>query len=312
MNINKGSKIYIAGHKGMVGSALVRKFKQEGYINLILKNSKELDLRNQVDVYNFFSKEKPDYVIIAAAKVGGIHANNSLRAEFIYDNLMIQTNIIHSSYLSKVKKLFFLASSCIYPKISKQPIKEKFLLSGYLEKSNQPFAIAKISGIELCKSYNIQYGCNFIPLMPTNLFGTNDNYNPKTSHVIPALIKRIIEAKKNKSKNVKIWGSGSPRREFLHVDDLADACLYLFENYNECELINVGYGSDISIKELAETIKRISGFNGSLIFDKTKLDGTPKKLLDSSKLKKLGWNPKINFYDGLKKTIKEYMVLSNL
>ena len=312
MEINNKSKLFIAGHNGMVGSALVRKFKSEGYSNLILKTSKELDLRNQYQVYEFFKKEKPKYVIIAAAKVGGIHANNSLRGEFIYDNIMIQTNIIHSSYLFGVKKLIFLASSCIYPKIINQPIKEKYLLNGFLEDSNQPFAIAKISGIELCKSYNLQYGSNFIPLMPTNLYGTNDNYDPDTSHVIPALIRRIIYAKKNNLDSVTIWGSGSPKREFLHVDDLADACFYLFINYNKCELINIGYGLDISIKELAMSIKKISNFKGRLIFDTSKLDGTPRKLLDSSKLKKLGWNPKIKFYDGLKKTIEEYKILSKL
>ena len=312
MEINNKSKLFIAGHNGMVGSALVRKFKSEGYSNLILKTSKELDLRNQYQVYEFFKKEKPKYVIIAAAKVGGIHANNSLRGEFIYDNIMIQTNIIHSSYLFGVKKLIFLASSCIYPKIINQPIKEKYLLNGFLEDSNQPFAIAKISGIELCKSYNLQYGSNFIPLMPTNLYGTNDNYDPDTSHVIPALIRRIIYAKKNNLDSVTIWGSGSPKREFLHVDDLADACFYLFINYNKCELINIGYGLDISIKELAMSIKKISNFKGRLIFDTSKLDGTPRKLLDSSKLKKLGWNPKIKFYDGLKKTIEEYKKLSKL
>ena len=312
MEINNKSKLFIAGHNGMVGSALVRKFKSEGYSNLILKTSKELDLRNQYQVYEFFKKEKPKYVIIAAAKVGGIHANNSLRGEFIYDNIMIQTNIIHSSYLFGVKKLIFLASSCIYPKIINQPIKEKYLLNGFLEDSNQPFAIAKISGIELCKSYNLQYGSNFIPLMPTNLYGTNDNYDPDTSHVIPALIRRIIYAKKNNLDSVTIWGSGSPKREFLHVDDLADACFYLFINYNKCELINIGYGLDISIKELAMSIKKISNFKGRLIFDTSKLDGTPRKLLDSSKLKKLGWSPKIKFDDGLKKTIEEYKILSKL
>ena len=298
-------KIYIAGHRGMVGSSLVRKLKKEGYNNIITKSSNLLDLRNQQAVNDFFQKEKPDYVILAAAKVGGIHANNAYRAEFIYDNLMIESNIIHASYLYNVTKLLFLGSSCIYPKMAPQPLKEEYLLSGYLESTNQPYAIAKIAGIELCDSYRAQYGCNFISAMPTNLYGTNDNYHPENSHVLPALIRKIVLAKKNNEPAVIVWGTGLPKREFLHVDDLADACFFLMKNYNEQGLVNIGFGIDISIKELALFIVAEVGYLGQLLFDTTKPDGTPKKLLDSSKINNLGWKAKINLREGISATIKE-------
>ena len=301
------SKIYIAGHRGMVGSGLERKLRKEGYNNIVTRTSAELDLRNQQGVNDFFEKEKPEYVILAAAKVGGIHANNTYRAEFIYDNLMIEANIIHAAYLNKVNKLLFLGSSCIYPKMALQPLKEDYLLSGYLEPTNQPYAIAKIAGIEMCDSYRVQYGCNFISAMPTNLYGTNDNYHPENSHVLPALIRRIVLAKKNNEPTVSIWGTGTPRREFLHVDDLADACYFLLQNYNEQGLVNIGYGTDISIKELAELIVVEVGYEGQLIFDTTKFDGTPRKLMDSSKINCLGWTPKINLLKGLKNTINDFI-----
>lgn len=299
------AKIYIAGHRGMVGSGLERKLRKEGYNNIITRTSAELDLRNQQAVNDFFEKEKPDYVILAAAKVGGIHANNTFRAEFIYDNLMIEANIIHASFINKVTKLLFLGSSCIYPKMAPQPLKEEYLLSGYLEPTNQPYAIAKIAGIEMCDSYRAQYGCNFISAMPTNLYGTNDNYHPENSHVLPALIRRIVLAKKNNEPTVSIWGTGTPRREFLHVDDLADACYFLLKNYNEQGLVNIGCGADVSIKELAEIIVSEVGYDGKLVFDTTKPDGTPRKLMDVSKINKLGWNAKIELFAGLKKTIYE-------
>ena len=299
------AKIYIAGHRGMVGSGLERKLRKEGYHNIVTRTSSELDLRNQQAANDFFEKEKPDYVILAAAKVGGIHANNTYRAEFIYDNLMMEANIIHAAYLNKVTKLLFLGSSCIYPKMAPQPLKEEYLLSGYLEPTNQPYAIAKIAGIELCDAYRAQYGCNFISAMPTNLYGTNDNYHPENSHVLPALIRRIVLAKRNNDPNVTIWGTGTPRREFLHVDDLADACYFLLNNYNEQGLVNIGCGEDVSIKELAEMIVAEVGYQGELVFDQTKPDGTPKKLLDVSKINELGWKPSILLEDGIKKTILE-------
>jgi len=299
------AKIYIAGHRGMVGSGLERKLRKEGYNNIVTRTSSELDLRNQQAVNEFFEKEKPEYVILAAAKVGGIHANNTYRAEFIYDNLMMEANIIHASYLNKVKKLLFLGSSCIYPKMAPQPLKEEYLLSGYLEPTNQPYAIAKIAGIELCDSYRAQYGCNFISAMPTNLYGTNDNYHPENSHVLPALIRRIVLAKKNNESTVIIWGTGTPRREFLHVDDLADACYFLLQNYNEKGLVNIGCGTDVSIKELAELIVAQVGYEGQLVFDTTKLDGTPKKLMDISIISKLGWRPIIKLKEGINKTLLE-------
>jgi GDP-L-fucose synthase len=303
--MEKSAKIYIAGHRGMVGSAIERKLRSEGYHNIIAKTSSELDLRNQQAVNAFFELEKPDFVILAAAKVGGIHANNTYRAEFIYDNLMIEANIIHAAYLNKVKKLLFLGSSCIYPKMAPQPLKEEYLLSGYLEATNQPYAIAKIAGIEMCDSYRAQYGCNFISAMPTNLYGTKDNYHPENSHVLPALIRRIILAKKNNVPSVIIWGTGIPRREFMHVDDLADACYFLLENYNEPGLVNIGWGVDVSIKELAEMIAAEVGYTGSLEFDTFKPDGTPRKLMDTTKITNLGWKPSIKLKEGINKTILE-------
>jgi len=298
-------KIYIAGHRGMVGSAIERKLRSKGYHHLIHRTSSELDLRNQQAVNAFFELEKPDFVILAAAKVGGIHANNTYRAEFIYDNLMMEANIIHAAYLNKVKKLLFLGSSCIYPKIAPQPLKEEYFLSGYLEATNQPYAIAKIAGIEMCDSYRAQYGCNFISAMPTNLYGTNDNYHPENSHVLPALIRRIIIAKKNNDTSVVIWGTGTPRREFMHVDDLSNACYFLLQNYNEAGLINIGWGEDVSIKELAEMIAVEVGYTGALEFDATKPDGTPRKLMDTNKINNLGWKPSIQLKDGIIKTIQE-------
>jgi GDP-L-fucose synthase len=299
------AKIYIAGHRGMVGSALERKLRKEGFNNIVTRISTELDLRNQKSVNDFFETEKPAYVILAAAKVGGIHANNTYRAEFIYDNLMIEANIIHAAYMNNVTKLLFLGSSCIYPKMAPQPLKEDYLLSGYLESTNQPYAIAKIAGIEMCDSYRFQYGCNFISAMPTNLYGTNDNYHPENSHVLPALIRRIVLAKKNNEPNVTIWGTGTPKREFLHVDDLADACYFLLQNYNEQGLVNIGCGTDVSIKEIAELIVAEVRYEGELVFDTTKPDGTPRKLMDTTKINNLGWNPIINLKSGIRKTILE-------
>ena len=303
--MEKSAKIYIAGHRGMVGSAIERKLNAEGYHHQIHRTSGELDLRNQQAVNDFFELEKPDYVILAAAKVGGIHANNTYRAEFIYDNIMMEANIIHASYLNKVKKLLFLGSSCIYPKMAPQPLKEAYLLSGYLEATNQPYAIAKIAGIEMCDSYRAQYGCNFISAMPTNLYGTNDNYHPENSHVLPALIRRIILAKKNSEPVVTIWGTGTPRREFMHVDDLANACYFLLQNYNEAGLVNIGWGEDVSIKELAEMISVEVGYKGALEFDTTKPDGTPRKLMDTTKINNLGWKASIKLKEGISKTIEE-------
>ena len=303
--MEKSAKIYIAGHRGMVGSDIERKLNAEGYHDIIYRTSSELDLRNQQSVNDLFSIEKPDYVILAAAKVGGIHANNTYRAEFIYDNLMIEANIIHTSYLNKVKKLLFLGSSCIYPKMAPQPLKEDYLLSGYLESTNQPYAIAKIAGIEMCDSYRAQYGCNFISAMPTNLYGRNDNYHPENSHVLPALIRRIILAKKNNNPSVTIWGSGSPRREFMHVDDLADACYFLLQNFNQAGLVNIGWGEDVTIQELAKAITAEVGYSGALVFDTTKPDGTARKLMDTAKINNLGWKPNISLQEGIKRTIEE-------
>jgi GDP-L-fucose synthase len=307
--MKQNDKIYLAGHRGMVGSGLERKLRKEGFSNIVTRNSNELDLRNQQAVNDFFEKEKPSFVILAAAKVGGIHANNTYRAEFIYDNLMIEANVIHAAYLNKVTKLLFLGSSCIYPKMAPQPLKEEYLLSGYLEPTNQPYAIAKIAGIEMCDSYRAQYGCNFISAMPTNLYGTNDNYHPENSHVLPALIRRIVLAKKNCEPNVTIWGTGTPRREFLHVDDLADACYFLLENYNEQGLVNIGCGIDVSIKELAELIVAEVGYKGQLVFDTTKPNGTPRKLMNTQKINEMGWRPSINLNVGLSKTVEEYQKL---
>ena len=300
------AKIYIAGHNGMVGSGLDRKLRKDGFNNIVTRLSSELDLRNQQAVNDFFEKEKPAYVILAAAKVGGIHANNTYRAEFIYDNLMIEANIIHAAYLNQVTKLLFLGSSCIYPKMAQQPLKEAYLLSGYLESTNQPYAIAKIAGIEMCDSYRAQYGCNFISAMPTNLYGTTDNYHPENSHVLPALIRRVVLAKRNNEPTVTIWGTGTPRREFLHVDDLAEACYFLLQNYNEQGLVNIGCGNDVSIKELSELIVAEVGYEGQLVFDTTKPDGTPRKLMDTSKINHLGWKSSIDLQSGLKKTINEF------
>lgn len=305
--MKKTSKIYVAGHNGMVGSAIIRKLNEFGYQNLIYKTSKELDLRRQVDVENFFEKEKPEYVFLAAAKVGGIYANNTYPADFIYDNLMIETNIINSSYKFKIDKLLFLGSSCIYPKNSIQPIKEEELLNGYLEPTNEAYAIAKIAGIELCKFYKKQYGVNYISAMPTNLYGINDNFDLNTSHVMPALIRKIHEAKKNNTPEVVMWGSGKPRREFLYVDDLAEALIYLMENYNEEMHINIGTGKDIEILELANLIKKIIGYNGKIINDLTKPDGTLKKLLDVNKINSIGWKHKINLEEGIKKVYEWYL-----
>ena len=303
--LKKDDKIFIAGHNGMVGSAIERKFIQEGFKNILTFSSNELDLRNQLSVEEFYKKEKPDFVILAAAKVGGIHANNKYKAEFIYDNLMIESNVIHFAYKNNVKKLLFLGSSCIYPKESLQPIKEEYLLSGYLEPTNKPYAIAKIAGIELCKSYREQYGCNFISAMPTNLYGTNDNYHIENSHVIPALLRKVVLAKKNNDSFVTVWGSGKPRRDFLNVDDLANACYLLMNEYDEADPINIGSGSDISITELTNLIMEELDYNGEVKFDKSKPDGTMLKLLDNSKIKSLGWVPKIKIREGVRKAIKE-------
>lgn len=302
--MEKASKIFVAGSNGMVGSAIIRGLKKSGFSNIITSTSKELDLRNQTDVAAFFQLNKPEYVFLAAAKVGGIFANSQYPAEFLYDNLMIQNNVIHNSYLYNVKKLLFLGSSCIYPKLSEQPIKEEYLLSGKLEPTNEAYAIAKIAGVEMCKFYKKQYGCNFISGMPTNLYGINDNFDLTNSHVLPALLRKFIEAKTNNQNKVSIWGSGMPRREFLFVDDLAEACLFLMQYYNDSETVNIGTGIDISIKELALTIKKIVGFEGDLEFDASKPDGTPKKLLDVSKINDLGWKHTINLEDGIFETLK--------
>lgn len=291
----------------MVGSAIHRKLQKEGYQNIITKTSKELDLRNQQAVAIFFSAEKPDYVFLAAAKVGGIVANNTYRADFLYENLAIQNNVIHQSYLNGVTKLMFLGSSCIYPKMAPQPLKEDYLLTGTLEPTNEPYAIAKIAGIKMCDAYRDQYGCNFISVMPTNLYGLNDNYHPENSHVLPALIRKFDEAKNSGSKEVIIWGTGSPMREFLFADDLADACYYLMENYNEPNLINIGTGEDLTIKDLALAVKETVGFEGELVFDTSKPDGTPRKLMDVSKLHNLGWKHQIELEEGLKLAYQDYL-----
>ncbi|MGL1887898.1 MAG: GDP-L-fucose synthase [Reichenbachiella sp.] len=293
------SKIYVAGHSGMVGSAIVRFLKGKGFKNILVKLSSELDLRNQQAVDNFFAAEKPEYVFLAAAKVGGIQANNTFRAEFLYENLMIQSNVIHSSYTNGVKKLLFLGSSCIYPKYAEQPIHEDSLLTGALEPTNEPYAIAKIAGVKLCETYRDQYGVDFISAMPTNLYGPNDHYDLSNSHVLPALIRKFHVAKMNNNASVEIWGSGSPLREFLHVDDLAEACIYLMNNYSQSQTINVGHGSDISIKDLASLIKDIVGFEGDLIFNSEKPDGTLKKLMNSDRINALGWSPKISLREGV-------------
>jgi len=297
--MEKTAKIYIAGHRGMVGSAIYRKLVKEGFNNIITCTSDILDLRNQQEVAAFFNQEKPDYVFLAAAKVGGIIANNTYRAEFLYDNLQIQNNIIHQSYLNGVKKFMFLGSSCIYPKMAPQPLKEDYLLTGTLESTNEPYAIAKIAGIKMCDAYRAQYGCNYISVMPTNLYGYNDNYHPQNSHVLPALIRRFHEAKTENLASVTIWGTGSPKREFLFADDLAEACYYLMQNYDEEGLVNVGTGDDISIKDLALLIKKIVGYAGDINFDTTKPDGTPRKLMDVTKLHSKGWKHTIELEEGI-------------
>ncbi|HRG39135.1 MAG TPA: GDP-L-fucose synthase [Bacteroidia bacterium] len=297
--MNKQDKIYVAGHRGMVGSAIIRKLQKEGFTNIVTRTSSELDLRNQQAVADFFAKEKPDFVYLAAAKVGGIVANNTYRADFIYENIMIQSNIIHQAYVNKVKKLMFLGSSCIYPKLAPQPLKEDYLLTGLLEQTNEPYALAKIAGIKMCDAYRAQYGCNFISVMPTNLYGPNDNYDLNNSHVLPALIRKFHTAKAKNEKTVEVWGTGSPLREFLHADDLADACFYLMQNYNEAGLVNIGVGEDITIKDLALLVKKIVGFEGELQFDTSKPDGTPRKLMDVSKLHSFGWKHRINLEEGI-------------
>lgn len=305
--MNKDGKVYVAGHRGMVGSALVRKLQASGFNNIITRTSGELNLTNQQAVADFFAAEKPDYVILAAAKVGGILANNTYRGQFIYENLMIQNNVIHQSYVNGVKKLLFLGSSCIYPKMAPQPLKEDYLLTGTLEATNEPYAIAKIAGIKMCEAYRSQYGCNFISAMPTNLYGPNDNYDLHNSHVLPALIRKFHTAKVNGAATVEIWGSGTPRREFLHVDDLADACFYLLQNYDGEQLVNVGSGVDVTILELANLVKKIVGFTGEIKMDATKPDGTPRKLMDVSKLAQVGWAYKISLEEGIASVYKEVL-----
>jgi GDP-L-fucose synthase len=301
------SKVYIAGHRGLVGSAIYRKLKAEGYQNIITRTSRELDLRNQEAVASFFTQEKPEYVFLAAAKVGGILANNTYPADFIYDNLMIQCNIINQSYLNGVKKLLFLGSSCIYPKFAPQPMREEYLLTGELEPTNEPYAIAKIAGIKMCQSYNRQYNTNFIAVMPTNLYGPGDNFDLETSHVLPALIRKFHEAKVNKRSYVELWGTGTPRREFLFVDDLADACLFLMKTYNNSDIINIGTGEDLTIAELAALVGKVTGYEGEIRWDHTKPDGTPQKLLDVTKLNALGWKARTGLEDGIRRTYGWYI-----
>jgi GDP-L-fucose synthase len=305
--MDKQSRIFVAGHTGLVGSAIVRKLESEGYVNLLLRSSKALDLRNQAAVAGFFEDEKPDYVFLAAARVGGIVANNSYPAEFIYDNLMIQTNVIHQAYLSGVKKLLFLGSTCVYPKLAPQPIKEEYLLTGSLEPTNEAYAIAKIAGLKMCEFYNRQYGVCFIAAMPTNLYGSNDNFDLETSHVLPALLRKFHDAKVSEASEVTIWGTGSPMREFIHVDDVADASLFLMDNYSGNDLVNIGTGEELSIRDLALLIKDVVGFNGELCFDTAKPDGTPRKLSDVSRLHGLGWRHRIRLEDGLKATYQWYL-----
>lgn len=303
--MNKNDKIYIAGHRGMVGSAIERLLKKEGYTNLITRTSAALDLRNQQAVNDFFATEKPDYVFMSAAKVGGILANNIYRAEFIYDNLMIELNVVHAAHQHQVKKMLFLGSSCIYPKMAPQPIKEEYLLTGVLEETNEPYAIAKIAGIKLCESYRRQYGANFISVMPTNLYGPNDNYDPQSSHLFASFIRKFTLAKRNGDKVIEIWGDGSPKREFLHVDDMADACYFLMQNYDGEEIFNIGTGTDVSVLELANLMKEITGFDGEFKFDATKPNGTPRKLMDVSKLEKAGWKSKISLKEGIQLVFDE-------
>lgn len=305
--MEKNAKIYVAGHRGMVGSAMVRRLQAEGYNNIVTRTSKELDLRNQQAVADFFETEKPQYVFLAAAKVGGIVANNTYRADFLYDNLMIQNNIIHQSYLNRVTKLMFFGSSCIYPKLAPQPLKEEYLLTGLLEPTNEPYAIAKIAGIKMCEAYRDQYGCNYIAVMPTNLYGLNDNYHPQNSHVLPALIRKFHEAKEANAPFVEVWGTGSPLREFLFADDLADACFHLMLNYNEKQFVNIGCGEDLSIKELAQTIQKVIGYTGDLKFDTTKPDGTPRKLMSVEKVFATGWRPKTKLEEGIQIAYNDFL-----
>ena len=304
--MNKKDKIYVAGHRGMVGSALLRKMKQEGFENIVCRTSTELDLRNQVAVHDFFESERPAHVLLAAAKVGGIVANNTFRGEFLYENIMIQSNVIHEAHLHGVEKLLFLGSSCIYPKMAPQPLREEYLLTGELEPTNEPYAIAKIAGIKMCDAYRAQYGCNFISVMPTNLYGPHDNYDLSHSHVLPALIRKFHEAKDSGAPAVTIWGSGKPRREFMHADDLADACFFLMQHFDQPGFVNIGTGEDLEIRELALLIKDIVGYTGELQYDFSKPDGTPRKLLDVSKLSQLGWKAKIKLEEGIREVYREY------
>jgi GDP-L-fucose synthase len=305
--MHQQSKIYVAGHRGMVGSAICRLLIARGFESIITRTSKELDLRNQHAVNDFFGQEKPDYVFLAAAKVGGIHANNTYRAEFLYDNLMMETNIIHAARIHRVTKLLFLGSSCIYPKLAEQPLKEEYLLNGYLEPTNEPYAIAKIAGIKLCEAYRDQYGCNFISVMPTNLYGYGDNYDLTNSHVLPALLRKFHEAKESNLPFVEVWGTGTPKREFLFADDLADACVYLMEHHNSGDVVNIGTGEDISINELAEKIKTLTGFEGEIKWNTAQPDGTPRKLLDVSRLHGLGWKHRTSLEEGLALTYANYV-----
>jgi GDP-L-fucose synthase len=305
--LEKHAKIYVAGHRGMVGSAIVRSLQKNGYQNLVLKTSAELDLRNQQAVADFFAQEKPAYVFLAAAKVGGIVANNTYRADFLYENLAIQNNVIHAAYVNQVTKLMFLGSSCIYPKLAPQPLKESYLLTGLLEPTNEPYAIAKIAGIKMCEAYRAQYGCNFISVMPTNLYGPNDNYDLQNSHVLPAMIRKFHEAKTRGEQSMELWGTGSPMREFLYADDLAEACLFLMETYNESELVNIGTGVDVTIKELAETVQQIVGFRGTIQWDTNRPDGTPRKLMDVSKLHGLGWKHHIELAQGIQLAYQDFL-----
>ena len=305
--MNKDSKIYVAGHRGLVGSAITRKLKELGFNNLILRSRSELDLLSQESVKKFFELERPEYVFLAAAKVGGIYANSKYPADFIYENLLIESNIIYNSFINKVNKLLFLGSSCIYPKFAEQPIKEDALLTGELEVTNECYALAKIAGIKMCQAYNKQYKTNFISVMPTNLYGPGDNFEINNSHVMPAMLRKFHEAKINKAENVILWGTGTPKREFLHVDDLADACVFLMQNYNEDKIVNIGTGEDLEIRELANIIKDITDFDGKIIWDETKPDGTPRKLLDVSLLHNLGWRHKINLHDGIKSAYKAFL-----
>jgi len=306
--MKQDAKIYLAGHTGMVGSAILRELKKKGYQKIIYRSIDELDLKNQKQTEDFFQHEKPEYVILAAAHVGGILANNTYRAEFIYDNLMIQNNVIHQSYLHGVKKLLFLGSSCIYPKMAPQPLKEDYLLTGLLEYTNEPYAIAKIAGIKMCEAYRDQYGCNFISVMPTNLYGPNDNFDLNTSHVLPAILRKFHEAKIHNKPKVELWGTGKPMREFMHVDDMAAACIFLFENYNDKQFVNIGWGEDISIANLALLIKEIVGYKGKIVYDTSKPDGTPRKLLDVNKLNSLGFTPKITLYEGIKSVYEQVFI----